>query len=62
MYKLLNTLIIELDGSVKYIVKSVLRINDNSIIPFCDGNKDYAEYLQWIEEGNEPLPPDDPTI
>lgn len=22
------------------------------------GNRHYAEYLKWLEEGNEPLPPD----
>ena len=27
-------------------------------IPFAKGNTDYAEYLQWIAEGNTPEPPD----
>lgn len=26
--------------------------------PQDPANSDYQEYLKWIEEGNEPLPPD----
>lgn len=37
----------------------VLRISDNAFIPLVDGNKDYAEYLQWLAEGNTPLPADE---
>jgi hypothetical protein len=35
---------------------SILRLSDNAFIPQAPGNCDYAEYLQWIEEGNTPLP------
>jgi hypothetical protein len=34
---------------------AVFRIADNAIIPFAEGNVDYAKYLEWIEEGNEPI-------
>ena len=27
-------------------------------IPFDPANTDYQEYLKWVAEGNEPLPPD----
>ena len=29
-----------------------------SWIPKCVDNADYQEYLAWLAEGNEPLPPD----
>jgi len=32
-----------------------------SAVPFAEGNTDYQAYLEWLEEGNEPLPPDEPT-
>lgn len=37
----------------------VLRTSDNAFIPLVDGNKDYEEYLKWLEEGNTPLPVDE---
>ena len=36
----------------------VRRLSDGGIIPFDPMNSDYAEYLKWLAEGNEPLPPD----
>jgi len=36
----------------------VLRILDNAFIPFDPGNSDYQSYLEWLAEGNTPLPPD----
>jgi hypothetical protein len=36
---------------------SVLR-SDGWSIPFDPANTDYQEYLKWVSEGNEPLPPD----
>ena len=44
MYKLTNDL------------KTVQRIYDNAFIPFDNSNRDYQEYLKWLEEGNTPLP------
>ncbi len=30
-------------------------------IPSNPDNTDYQKYLQWLSEGNEPLPPDEVT-
>lgn len=49
-----------LDGVV--INNVVIRIADNACIPFDPQNSDYAEYLKWLSEGNQPLPPDEPTL
>jgi hypothetical protein len=38
----------------------VKRLSDNTFIPFDPANTDYQAYLQWLAEGNEPLPPDEP--
>jgi len=38
----------------------VLRVNDNTFIPFDPDNVDYVAYLAWLAEGNEPLPADEP--
>jgi len=38
----------------------IKRLSDNAFIPFDPANTDYQEYLKWLEEGNEPLPPDTP--
>lgn len=37
---------------------SVLRIADKACIPFDPANTDYQKYLEWLAEGNEPLPAD----
>jgi hypothetical protein len=37
----------------------VKRIADNAIIPFAEGNTDYQAYLEWLAEGNTPLPADE---
>lgn len=31
-----------------------------SFIPLADENTDYQAYLRWVEEGNQPLPADEP--
>jgi len=36
----------------------ILRLSDNAFIPPNLLNVDYQQYLKWLEEGNEPLPPD----
>jgi len=38
--------------------KAIIRTTDGACIPFDPMNSDYAEYLKWLAEGNEPLPPD----
>lgn len=35
---------------------SVTRLADGAFVPFANGNIDYEEYKQWIEEGNTPEP------
>ena len=37
------------DGEVSNVI---LRIEDNSFIPFDSSNKDYQDYLAWVAEGN----------
>ena len=52
--KLLNS---PMTGAESQCVK---RLSDNAFIPFDPANRDYAEYLEWLAEGNEPLPADEP--
>lgn len=35
---------------------SILRLFDGAFIPAAPGNRDYAEYLEWLEAGNTPEP------
>jgi hypothetical protein len=37
----------------------VLKVNDNTFIPFDPANTDYQEYLKWLAEGNTPEPADE---
>jgi hypothetical protein len=55
MYKLLNPIIPGGNVSV------VRRLSDNACIPFDPANTDYQAYLEWLAEGNEVLPPDEPV-
>ena len=38
--------------------ETILRIDDGAHIPFDPANTDYQEYLEWLAEGNTPLPAD----
>jgi len=52
-----------MDTTMTYQLTSgdtILRLSDNAYIPQAPGNRDYAEYLEWLEEGNEPLPAPEP--
>jgi hypothetical protein len=37
-------------------MQTVQRMSDGAFIPFDPANRDYQEYLQWREAGNEPDP------
>jgi hypothetical protein len=39
---------------------SIIRLADNASIPQAPGNRDYREYLEWLEAGNTPLPAPEP--
>lgn len=36
----------------------IKRIADQAFIPCSLENRDYVEYLKWLEAGNTPLPPE----
>jgi hypothetical protein len=58
MYKLTPTIYVqEIDITIGG--KQVLRLSDNAYIPFDPANTDYATYLEWLAEGNTPLPADE---
>lgn len=37
---------------------AIIRNTDNAVIPYALGNKDYADYLKWLDAGNTPDPQD----
>lgn len=37
---------------------NILRLTDNAFIPYDPNNVDYQRYLEWLAEGNEPIPAD----
>ena len=39
-------------------INKVFREEDLTWIPFDPANTDYQKYLEWLAEGNEPLPAD----
>ena len=41
--------------------QNIIRVEDGALIPPDPANTDYQAYLRWLEEGNEPLPADEPT-
>jgi hypothetical protein len=49
----------QLPSRSKFAENTIKRLSDNAFIPFDPANTDYQAYLKWLEEGNEPLPPDE---
>jgi hypothetical protein len=41
---------------------AVIRMEDGACIPPDPANRDYAEYLKWKDEGNEPDPYVEPEV
>jgi hypothetical protein len=48
------------DGSI--IENVIQRDLDGAFIPFDPANMDFVEYNKWLALGNQPLPPDEPTL
>jgi len=44
-----------------FVENMVVRLPDNTFIPFDPDNTDYQAYLKWLAEGNQPLPADEGT-
>jgi hypothetical protein len=55
MYKLLSEI------GTGAPIETVKRLSDNAFIPFDPANTDYQAYLKWLEEGNSPIPSDNPA-
>lgn len=49
-YKLPNGIVITQDA--------IERLSDGAIVPFDLGNRDYQDYLVWLDAGNTPEPCD----
>ena len=52
MYKLGTT------NPLTNTLNCIFRLSDNASIPLDTDNSDYQQYLAWLAEGNQPLPPD----
>ena len=48
-------LVADRDGTLLDIVQ---RLPDTTFIPFNPDNTSYQKYLEWLAEGNTPLPAD----
>jgi len=45
----------EIPGKEIFYFNSVIRLEDLSNIPFDEENVDYQQYIDWVNEGNEPI-------
>ena len=52
MYKLISDVILPTKEVVK--AQCILRVADNTFIPFDERNTDYQEYLKWKADGGVP--------
>lgn len=39
---------------------NIINLTNDTVFPPDPANTDYQQYLQWLTEGNEPLPADEP--
>jgi hypothetical protein len=46
-------------GGAETCVEKINENGDTFSIPFDPANTDYQKYLEWLSEGNEPLPADE---
>jgi len=43
-------------------MQTVQRMRDHAFVPFDPANRDYQQYLEWKEAGNEPDPVPEPHV
>jgi hypothetical protein len=41
--------------------RRVINLDTGAVISLNPDSTDYQAYLKWLEEGNTPLPPDEPN-
>ena len=59
IYKIMKYKQINGEYSQQFIIQETE--NGSKVIPSDEANIDYQRYLQWVAEGNTPIPPDEPT-
>ena len=52
----------QLQNNSKGETVAVTIVGQNISIPMNPDNSDYQAYLQWVSEGNTPLPADEVTV